>query len=65
MNYKETRVIHRDLIWVSRMSSSDTALYHRHTKYLQFDWLMNTKYFAYLKVAYFSSNLIGRQLKIT
>ena len=26
---------------------------------------MNTKYFAYLKAAYFSSNLIGCQLKIT
>ena len=38
--------------------------YHQHTKYLQFDWLMNTKYFAYLKAAHFSSNLIGCQLKI-
>ena len=34
-------------------------------KYLQFDWLINTKYFAYLKAAYFSSNLIVCQLKIT
>ena len=40
-------------------------VYHQHTKYLKFDWLMNTKYFAYLKAAYFSSNLIGCQLKIT
>ena len=38
---------------------------HQHTKYLQFNWLMNTKHFAYLKAAYFSSNLIGCQLKIT
>ena len=45
-------------------TSADTMFYHQHTKYLQFDWLMNTKYIAYLKAAYFAHNLIGCQLKI-
>ena len=40
----------------------DICSYHQRIKYLQFDWSMNI---AYLKAAYFSSNLIVCQLKIT
>ena len=32
--------------------------YHQRTKYLQFDWSVKLQYIAYLKAAYFLSNLI-------
>ena len=52
-----------DFMWECR-GRYENNHYHQHTKHLQFDWLMNTKYFAYLKAAYFSSILIGCQLKL-
>ena len=41
-----------------------TLFYHQHTKYLQFDWLMNTTHITYLG-SYFFHNLIGYQLEIS